>query len=229
MVRKNNQNLQNNEEAIFSLAIDCSQLNKINLALTNIISKEKRFESIETSKISASIMKAIQQVLAVSSISLEQIGRIIIARGPGSFTGIRNCFSTVLGLGFGLNIEVFSIANLMIESYALKEKQCFKILKVANDKEYYQQEFQYLGSVLSKFSEAGIVNISSIQTSDNVILSDSIIAKKGLLMVDEFFKENSNCFRKVYTDTNDIGDLSIDYIKAVNAKTLVERGKISHF
>ena len=65
---------------------------------------------------SSTLVSAIAELLALNSLTLNNLGGIIAASGPGSFTGVRVGLSAVKGLAEGAQIPVVAISRLLVLS-----------------------------------------------------------------------------------------------------------------
>lgn len=63
---------------------------------------------------SATVLPAMEQVLAEAGCSLKDLSGLAVTRGPGYFTGLRIGLSTVLGLAMGLGLKVQAISSLRL-------------------------------------------------------------------------------------------------------------------
>lgn len=68
-------------------------------------------------KHSLTILPTIDSLLRENNLSIKEVKKIIVALGPGSFTGIRVGISTALGLSNALNIELYGVSTLRALSY----------------------------------------------------------------------------------------------------------------
>ena len=56
-------------------------------------------------------------LLNQAKLSLQSISGVIVARGPGSFNGLRVGISTAKGLAFSLGVPIVGISTLAVEAY----------------------------------------------------------------------------------------------------------------
>jgi tRNA threonylcarbamoyladenosine biosynthesis protein TsaB len=88
---------------------------------------------------SATLVSAIEELLAGQGIGLGDIGCIVVVNGPGSFTGVRVGLSAAKGLAEGAGLPVVAISRLQvlawkagIESAALDAHRHEVFLRVAD-------------------------------------------------------------------------------------------------
>ena len=66
---------------------------------------------------STELLPHLTSLLKQSRLSLESLNGIIVAKGPGSFNGLRVGISTAKGLAFSLGIPIVGISTLEAEAY----------------------------------------------------------------------------------------------------------------
>jgi tRNA threonylcarbamoyl adenosine modification protein YeaZ len=66
---------------------------------------------------SVELLPRLAQLLNEAEIKLQSINCIIVAKGPGSFNGLRVGISTAKGLAFSLEIPIIGISSLELEAY----------------------------------------------------------------------------------------------------------------
>lgn len=57
-------------------------------------------------------MTALDQLLHVSGVALDEIGSVAVAKGPGSFTGLRVGLSAAKGICEGLGVPIMALSSL---------------------------------------------------------------------------------------------------------------------
>ena len=66
---------------------------------------------------SVELLPRLTDLLSQTKSSLQSISGIVVARGPGSFNGLRVGVSTAKGLAFSLGIPIVGISTLEVEAY----------------------------------------------------------------------------------------------------------------
>lgn len=93
------------------LAMDTS-----NVALSVAVLDSKRLLAMQTTNIkrnhSKQLMPIISQTMDEAGIELSDLDRIVVAKGPGSYTGLRIAVTTAKTLALTLNTELVGISSL---------------------------------------------------------------------------------------------------------------------
>ncbi|MBL7125120.1 MAG: tRNA (adenosine(37)-N6)-threonylcarbamoyltransferase complex dimerization subunit type 1 TsaB [Dehalococcoidales bacterium] len=63
------------------------------------------------------LLPHLAHLLNKTKVGLQSISCVIVAKGPGSFNGLRVGISTAKGLAFSLGIPIIGIGNLEVEAY----------------------------------------------------------------------------------------------------------------
>lgn len=66
---------------------------------------------------SVRLMPAVEQLMLSVDVSPEQLNKIVVARGPGSYTGVRIGLTTAKTMAWGLGIPVVGVSSLKALSY----------------------------------------------------------------------------------------------------------------
>ena len=66
---------------------------------------------------STQLLPNLNHLLNQSKLSLQSLTGIIVARGPGSFNGLRVGISTAKGLAFSLGVPIVAVSSLEAEAY----------------------------------------------------------------------------------------------------------------
>ncbi len=227
----------------YLLGIDSSNLNCINLSIGSAqlkSSHKENYFNLEIDHLSsaAAIIPGISQLLKNNNLRIEEIEKVLLASGPGSFTGIRNAMSSAFGLGFGLKKDVFATSILHIDAYLAAEMERLLLFKKANDNEYYSQYFEFENKKIIQKDPLII-----IPERDRSIHLKKILAAKGfnneeIQVVEieqksgkntaqgliDFYINNPEHFLQIFDKHTFKANIEADYVKPINAKTLAERG-----
>ncbi|MSQ14629.1 MAG: tRNA (adenosine(37)-N6)-threonylcarbamoyltransferase complex dimerization subunit type 1 TsaB [Dehalococcoidia bacterium] len=66
---------------------------------------------------SVQLLPALNSMLAHSGITLDDVGAVVVAQGPGSFNGLRVGIATAKGLAYSLQIPIVAVTTLEVEAY----------------------------------------------------------------------------------------------------------------
>jgi tRNA threonylcarbamoyl adenosine modification protein YeaZ len=66
---------------------------------------------------SVELLPRLSQLLDEAKVSIKDTSLIIVARGPGSFNGLRVGLSTAKGLAFSLGVPIIGVSSLEAEAY----------------------------------------------------------------------------------------------------------------
>ena len=87
---------------------------------------------------SDTMMKAIDYLFEISKKKIDDLSKIAVTEGPGSFTGIRVGMGIVKGLVFGKNIEVVSMNTLdLLVEELIFEGEVVPLLDARKGRVYY--------------------------------------------------------------------------------------------
>ena len=70
---------------------------------------------------SVELLPRLTQLLDEAKVSLKDTSVVIVAKGPGSFNGLRVGLSTAKGLAFSLGVPIIGISSLEMEAYGHAE------------------------------------------------------------------------------------------------------------
>lgn len=101
---------------MYTLAIDTSNqvlgvaLTKGNKIIGEFITNISKNHSIR-------LMPAVDQLMKEVGVSPEQLDKIIVAKGPGSYTGVRIGLTTAKTLAWALDIPIIGVSSLKVLTY----------------------------------------------------------------------------------------------------------------
>ena len=179
------------------LLIDCSK--GLHLFLGNkqkilVTSYKPRLK-----KVSEALVVEIENLLNSASINYNNLTKIIVMNGPGSFTGIRTAVTAAKVLGLSLKIPVCGISLfdlLNLHHAKIKSNKNQKFFIHLNNQNFFMQDILKLG----KKSEISIINFEIDLPIDingfDIISSDRKIIKP--LRITSKLSQESNIF--IYND-----------------------------
>ncbi|WP_010651733.1 tRNA (adenosine(37)-N6)-threonylcarbamoyltransferase complex dimerization subunit type 1 TsaB [Oceanobacillus massiliensis] len=131
---------------------------------------------------SVRLMPAIDRLMAEVTLKPEQLDRIVVAKGPGSYTGVRIGISTAKTMAWALNIPVIGVSSLEVLAY----------------------QGRFFNGYICPFFDArrGLVFTGLYQWKDNQLVN--VMAEKNLLMED-VLNELAEVRKQVLFVSPDIG------------------------
>lgn len=80
----------------------------------------------------------------------DDVERIVVTAGPGSFTGLRVGLAAARGLAVALDVPCLGVSTLMALSLSGKHKSPFTVLIDARRNQHYRQDFSAIATPVSK-------------------------------------------------------------------------------
>ncbi len=112
---------------------------------------------------SATLIPAIQRLLAQAQLPLGALDAIVFGRGPGSFTGLRTACAIAQGLAFGANggrgLPVLPIDTLMaVAEEARHQHGCIQVVATLDARmdEVYHGQYQWQGGAWQAPADFGL-------------------------------------------------------------------------
>jgi ribosomal protein S18 acetylase RimI-like enzyme len=130
----------------------------------------------------SAMLPLIQQALAEAKISFDALDRIVVTRGPGSFTGLRIGLATARGLGLALNKPVIGIDRFSIyyEQCKSRMKNLLVVLQ-SKRKELYCRYYPQDGTAY----EPTMMTLDEIDVfckdHENIIVVGDVLAEKSAI------------------------------------------------
>jgi len=192
-----------------------------------------------------SLTALIEEVVSAANISMSSLEKVVVAVGPGSFTGIRSGIATSYGLQLGLAIPVVGVSvmrarlepsinrpGLYVPILTANKKEKFFALFLANSNLSGGWQIEQLSEVLTApeelLNEAIGAAISDLSKSSIQVAIDypwqenkpGNPASLAVLAVQGLAEDKPCVFNSIQAET---GVLQPLYVKKVQAKTIAER------
>ena len=113
----------------------------------------------------------LKNLLETAGISLQEISRIAVTRGPGSFTSVRLGLTAAKGFNFALNIPVFGWNTL--EVLAKQYGQPCAVWLAAHGKNVFTQDFGVDG--ISEDEPMSMDITDAIKNATGIVIGDALL------------------------------------------------------
>lgn len=120
---------------MYSLVIDTSSKNMILLLLKDNIIEYKLVHYFERDH-SSHIIENIKNLLEEKNIKISELEKIIVGRGPGSYTGIRVAATVAKTLAYVNNLKLYSVSSLELLTSSLSNQDKLVKLDCRNNNFY---------------------------------------------------------------------------------------------
>lgn len=132
------------------------------------------------------IMPLVDNLLKITNKKIEEIDKIGVVIGPGSFTGIRIGVAIAKGLCYGTDKKIVGINSLDLLAYNCEKTESLIVSMIDARKErVYYSMYRYEGNTLVRLSEYRDDEIreilGSIQEKSIIFVGDGAIANKELI------------------------------------------------
>jgi len=112
---------------------------------------------------SQTLLPMIDNVLKSADVTIDDIDKIAVSVGPGSFTGVRIGISTVKGIAFTRNIPCVEVSTLDAIAYGAIELDGYIVSVMdARREQVYNAIYRSSGGVLEKVTDDRAVSISEL-------------------------------------------------------------------
>lgn len=122
--------MEKNIMLIFSITT-ATKTASVSLYSDNRILGEIKVEVAKTH--STTILEQIDRLFEWTGKKLEDVDKVIVSSGPGSFTGVRIAISVVKGLFYGKNVEIYQVNELDALAY-----QAYSVISHIIEKEIFR-------------------------------------------------------------------------------------------
>ncbi|MDR3258339.1 MAG: tRNA (adenosine(37)-N6)-threonylcarbamoyltransferase complex dimerization subunit type 1 TsaB [Fusobacteriaceae bacterium] len=159
---------------------------------------------------SAIIMNLIKQIFLLTGYKVDNVDRIAVTVGPGSFTGIRIGIAVAKGLAYSLDKEIVGMNQLdMIANLCeYRKEEIIPMIDAKNNRAYYSKyHYQNKENIVRdmEYSVGDITNFFEVLNRDKsyVFVGDGAINNKDL--IHNYFNGNEI----IFSDVNSIPKSSI--------------------
>ncbi|EHO18570.1 universal bacterial protein YeaZ [Fusobacterium necrophorum subsp. funduliforme 1_1_36S] len=158
------------------------------------------------------ILPMIDRLFSFAEKTVEDVERIAVGIGPGSFTGIRVGMAIAKGLAIGKNISIVGISGLEALAGSIQGRgRIFSLLDARKERVYYQV-FDG-GTVLCEAKDGKLKDVLEEYKGEaiNYFIGDGALAYQNLIFR-KLWRESSHCFGRTFCHKGDLfcktGDIS---------------------
>jgi tRNA threonylcarbamoyladenosine biosynthesis protein TsaB len=135
---------------------------------------------------SASLIPAIQDLMAQAQLQLGQLDAIVFGQGPGSFTGLRTACSVAQGLAFGAGIKVLPVGTLLAvaeqarwqQAATLERWQVLSLLDARMD-EMYVGHYEFKHGQWTETGACHLLRPENLVCQEDCPLAGNVFAAYG--------------------------------------------------
>ncbi len=124
------------------------------------------------------LFSAIDHLFQTAALPLNELGGIAVARGPGSFTGLRIGVTTAKSLAYSLNIPVVGVSSLdALAAQYLYSPQLLCPILDARKKEVYTACYRNVGAQVARLGDEAVLSPAELAeriTEPALFLGDGV-------------------------------------------------------
>lgn len=164
---------------------------KDNIILSSIVESLPNKHSIYTTSY-------IDKVLKDTNVKIEEIEKVMVVNGPGSFTGVRIGVTIAKVLAYILNIDVICLSSLKIRAISVSHDYCLSLINAnrgnyyiglydKNNNEVIEEQFNSIEKVKELIDKYNPVIVSDT----DFIINDMFVLKTKLdvLSIIDYYKD----------------------------------------
>ena len=162
-------------------------------------------------------------------LGIEDISSVCVSMGPGSFTGIRAGVAYGQGICLARQIPLVGVSSLLSRAHLQLSDDCEELVCLTASKtEYFSQRVKHKEGISTPIGPLHMLSI--VQAPADIVMLDEISGARAMIKFYSSFADGleagfdiSNYAQHLVLANNALGIEPL-YVKAVAAKTLVERG-----
>lgn len=120
------------------------------------------------------ILAAVDLLLAEAAVERSAVGRILVTRGPGSFTGIRAGLATAEGLATALDIPVAAYPSLVVQAWRCDEHGTAWTAQPGRRGEVYAQRFAIGADQRDPLDDIRVVPVGDLPSDAPWIAAETV-------------------------------------------------------
>lgn len=177
---------------------------------------------------SVQLMPAIQKIIEEAGLNKKEIEAIVVAKGPGSYTGLRIGVTTAKTLAYALNTELYGVSSLKALAATLPDTQSEQLIVPVFDarrEAVYTGVYQYQNGQLVNVLEDQYMLISELndyltaQTQAHIFVGHDIENITELLNGPIIYQlPKASVMQALITQPENIHTFKPDYLKLSEAE-----------
>jgi len=121
------------------------------------------------------LLAAVDLLTEDAGVEKQAIDRVVVGRGPGSFTGIRSALATALGMKSALNAEIFAFNSLLMQAGRVLGESQVWAAQPGRKGEVYAQGFNFDENMLPvPLDEPEILVINELSPDSKWVAYESL-------------------------------------------------------
>ncbi|MCU5746149.1 tRNA (adenosine(37)-N6)-threonylcarbamoyltransferase complex dimerization subunit type 1 TsaB [Staphylococcus sp. SQ8-PEA] len=176
---------------------------------------------------SVQLMPAVQKVIERSHVEKRAIDRIVVAEGPGSYTGLRIGVTVAKTLAYSVNAELYGVSSLKALAATVKniDKQLLVPIFDARREAVYAGVFKKQGDTLEVVFEEQYITINDLNRYLNNLDEEFLFVGIDAVKLKDFLNgevlemlPKASSMRTLIAESADIKTFTPNYLKLSEAE-----------